>query len=69
VVSPALFDLLPAADRAYPAIDQYVELARSGRRIGSFLHPVDGLMERKHYWLDVGKTETLELAEQLWRVS
>ena len=58
VVSPALFDLLPDADNhPYPVIDEYIRLAHSGQRIGYYLHDADR-------WLDVGKPETLKLAEQ-----
>lgn len=61
VVSPQLFAMLPAADRPYPVIDEYIRLGRDGQRIGSYLHNADR-------WLDVGKPETLELAKQ-WRLS
>jgi NDP-sugar pyrophosphorylase family protein len=61
VVSPALFALLPEADRPYPVIDEYIRLAGEGHRIGSYLHAPD-------HWLDVGKPETLKLAEQ-WTAS
>lgn len=59
VVSPQLFDLLPEADHPYPVIDEYIRLAHSGHRIGSYLHPAD-------HWLDVGKPETLQQAQQ-WK--
>ena len=55
VVSPELFALLPEADHPYPVIDEYIRLSREGYRIGSFVHPAD-------HWLDVGKPETLKLA-------
>lgn len=61
VVSPALFALLPEADKPYPVIDEYIRLGREGQRIGSYLHAADR-------WLDVGKPETLELAKR-WRHS
>ncbi len=61
VVSPALFALLPEADRPYPVIDEYIRLAKEGSRIGSYLHAADR-------WLDVGKPETLEQARQ-WTIS
>lgn len=61
IVSPALFPLLPAADHPYPVIDEYIHLAHTGHRIGSYLHPAA-------HWLDVGKPDTLKLAEQ-WTVS
>lgn len=61
VVSPALFGLLPVADHPYPIIDEYIRLAAEGHRIGSHIHSADR-------WLDVGKPETLKLAEQ-WIVS
>ena len=57
VVSPALLPLLPEADHPYPIIDEYIRLAAAGHRIGSYLHPAGR-------WLDVGKPETLKLAEQ-----
>ena len=61
VVSPALFALLPEADHPYPVIDKYIHLASEGHRIGSYRHLPD-------HWLDVGKPETLKLAEQ-WTLS
>ena len=62
VVSPDLFPLLPEADHPYPVIDQYIRLSAAGRRIGSYLHAPDG-------WLDVGKPDTLEKAQQWYRSS
>lgn len=61
VVSPGLFPLLPNHDHPYPIIDEYIRLAADGHRIGSYLHPSDR-------WLDVGKPETLQLAQQ-WTLS
>ena len=61
VVSPELFALLPKADHPYPVIEEYIRLSREGRRIGSYIHPADR-------WLDVGKPETLQQAQQ-WRLS
>jgi NDP-sugar pyrophosphorylase family protein len=61
VVSPTLFALLPEADHPYPVIDEYIRLSREGHRIGSYLHGADR-------WLDVGKPETLELANR-WKLS
>ena len=61
VVSPALFALLPEANHPYPVIDEYIHLATEGHRIGSYRHLPD-------HWLDVGKPETLKLAEQ-WTLS
>lgn len=55
VVSPSLFPLLPDADHPYPVIDEYIRLSREGHRIGSYEHDPDR-------WLDVGKPETLALA-------
>lgn len=60
VVSPALFALLPEADHPYPVIDQYIALGAT-HRIGSYLHDAE-------HWLDVGKPETLQQAQQ-WRRS
>lgn len=57
VVSPRLFALLPEADRPYPIIDEYIRLAGQGWQVASYVHPADR-------WLDVGKPETLKLAEQ-----
>lgn len=67
VVSPALFPLLPEADHPYPIIDEYIKISAGEMptllgRIGCYLH--DGTPE---HWLDVGKPETLKLAEQ-WTV-
>ena len=56
VVSPELFGLLPEADHPYPVIDQYIGLAQT-QRIGCYLHLADN-------WLDVGKPETLQQAQQ-----
>lgn len=64
VVSPALFPLLPEADRPYPVIDEYVRLSREGHRIGSYLHPGTPL-----HWMDVGTLDTLKEAQHLWKVS
>lgn len=61
VVSPALFALLPEADKPYPVIDEYIRLSREGYRIGSYVHEAAR-------WLDVGKPETLEMAKR-WRLS
>lgn len=60
VVSPALFALLPEADRPFPIVDEYIRLAREGYRIGPYIHPADR-------WLDVGKPETLEQAQR-WKL-
>ena len=57
MVSPTLFPLLPEADHPYPVIDEYIRLTAT-HRIGSYLHDADG-------WLDVGKPDTLTLAQQL----
>ena len=59
VVSPDLFPLLPEADHPYPVIDEYIRLSREGHRIGSYQHTPDR-------WLDVGKPETLALANTLF---
>ena len=61
IVSPRLFDLLPAADTPFPIIDEYLRLGAAGHRIGTFIH-------NPTHWLDVGKPETLKQAEQ-WTVS
>lgn len=61
VVAPTLFPLLPEADHPYPIIDEYIRLAAAGHRIGSYLHAPDR-------WLDVGKPETLKVAEE-WTAS
>lgn len=60
VVDPQLFPLLPEADHPYPVIDEYIRLAHS-HRIGSFMHAAAD-------WLDVGKPDTLALA-QSWNLS
>ena len=56
VVSPELFALLPEADHPYPVIDEYIRLSREGYRMGSYVHDAAR-------WLDVGKPETLKLAD------
>ena len=55
MVSSRLFALLPAADRPFPIIDEYIRLATEGYRIAPFLHAATD-------WLDVGRPETLERA-------
>ena len=60
VVSPELFALLPEADRPYPVIDEYIGLTAAGRRIGCYEHSPE-------HWLDVGKLETLALAQNFNR--
>ena len=57
IVSSALFPLLPEADHPYSVIDEYIRLSAAGRRIVAYQHSAEG-------WLDVGKPETLKLAEQ-----
>lgn len=57
VVSPRLFALLPEADHPYPIIDEYIRLSHEGYRIGCYRHTAER-------WLDVGKPETLEQAQQ-----
>ena len=59
MVSSRLFPLLPEADHPYPVIDEYIRLTHEGHRIGSYVHPAE-------HWLDVGKPETLELANNLY---
>ena len=56
VVSPKIFALLPEADLPYPVIDEYIRLSHEGHRIGSYEHFPE-------HWLDVGKPETLALAQ------
>ena len=60
VVSQSLFNLLPPDTSPYPIIDQYITLANN-HRIAAFVHPSDR-------WLDVGKPDTLNLA-QSWSLS
>ncbi len=55
IASRTLFSLLPAADHPYPIIPEYLKLAKN-HRISAFIHPAE-------QWLDVGKPETLSLAE------
>lgn len=61
VVSPELFPLLPEADHPYPVIDEYIRLSHEGYRIGCYEHP-----GTPNHWLDVGKPETLNLANTLY---
>lgn len=60
VVRPEILDLLPPADRPYSIIPSYLEIAKH-HRINSFILP-------KEDWLDVGKPETLNIAQQ-WKLS
>ena len=57
ILEPQLLDLLPHADHPFPIIPAYLQIAKS-HRINYFLHNTDD-------WLDVGKPETLQLA-QTW---
>lgn len=57
IVNPHLFDLLPDDRHPYPIIDEYINLVAHGERIAAFLHSPD-------HWMDVGKPDTLKLAEQ-----
>ena len=61
VVSPELFPLLPEDDHPYQIVDEYVRLSQEGYRIGSYEHP-----GTSDHWLDVGKPETLALANTLF---
>ena len=59
-IAPELLDLLPPAEHPYPIIPAYLELAKN-HRISYYEHvPTD--------WLDVGKPETLQLA-QSWQLA
>ncbi len=55
IVEPQLMELLPDAERPYPIIPEYLKLARH--------HRIQGHIHRHDQWLDVGKPETLPLAE------
>lgn len=57
ILEPRLLDLLPRADHPYPIIPAYLQIAKN-HTISYFLHDTDD-------WLDVGKPETLQLA-QTW---
>lgn len=59
-IRPLLLHLLPPADHPYPIIPAYLQIAAT-HSIGQFLHP-------KEEWLDVGKPETLQQAQQ-WKLS
>lgn len=54
VISPAIFNWMPATEGPFSIIDVYLEAARTGLIFG-FDHSVDE-------WLDVGKPEALEAA-------
>lgn len=56
VVSPQMLDLLPEATLPYPIIPAYLDAARE-HVINHFLHSAAD-------WLDVGKPETLQQAQQ-----
>lgn len=60
MVEPALLNLLPPADHPYPVIPAYLDIARN--------HGISYFEHRKEDWLDVGKPETLNLA-QSWSLS
>lgn len=57
ILNPPLLDLLPPADHPFPIIPSYLQIAKS-HRISYFIHNTED-------WLDVGKPETLQLA-QTW---
>ena len=61
VVSPALFPLLPEADHPYSIVDQYIRLS-SQFGVRCFEHPAG-------QWLDVGRPETLQKAQQWYHSS
>ena len=60
IVQPHILDLLPSATHPYPIIPAYLEIAKD-HSIRYFEHPSEA-------WLDVGKPETLRLA-QSWRIN
>lgn len=60
IIEPTLLDLLPPANRPYPIIPAYLDMARN-HRINYFEH-------KKEDWLDVGKPDTLNIA-QTWSLS
>ncbi len=55
IIDPQLLALLPDADKPYPIIPEYLKIARN-HRIRCHIH-------HSNQWLDVGKPETLPLAE------
>lgn len=57
ILEPHLLDLLPPPDHPFSIIPAYLQIAKN-HRINYFLHNTDD-------WLDVGKPETLQLA-QTW---
>ena len=57
ILEPRLLDLLPPPDHPFSIIPAYLQIAKN-HRINYFLHNTDD-------WLDVGKPETLQLA-QTW---
>lgn len=59
IVQPELLDLLPQADKPYSIIPAYLEIAKH--------HRISNFMLDKEDWLDVGKPETLTLAQQ-WKL-
>lgn len=56
IIQPELLGLLPEADRPYPIIPHYLEIAKE-HRISYFKH-------KKEDWLDIGKPDTLALAQK-----
>lgn len=60
VVQPEMLDKLPAADHAYPIVPAYISLARENK-ISYYQHKPED-------WLDVGKPQTLQKAQQ-WILS
>lgn len=57
ILSPGIFDFMPASRSVFSIIDVYLEAARS--------HPLYGYRHDDTRWLDVGKHPALEQAEAL----
>ena len=55
VIQPELLEMLPPANHPYPIIPSYLDIAKN-HRISYFEHP-------QKDWLDVGKPETLQRAQ------
>lgn len=55
IVSSAIFDFLPKAEKAYSIIPSYLELAKSNN--------IQGYLHNEDFWHDVGTVEKLQLAE------
>ena len=58
ILSPEILDLITENGK-FPIMDLYLRLAKD--------HPIKAFIDHSELWMDLGKPEQLELAEQLFR--